>query len=321
MNPFAPANRPVLFLLALPLLVAGLGFGPLAAGAALLAGLLWKWAAGFQALVPQPGPPALRLETIGVSHIVEKARWHLDRLGAPYEEDRAGGILGLLFLARAVPRLHVEAGASRSTIGDSKEILRFLWGRYSTSHPKEAAFLQPTGESLELEHRIDAYAEDMRRYIYWKLLPHRSEMLRFWGANDPAVPAWQRMLMRLAYPVLVGFVVRGIEVTPERAEQSADAARRFLTDMEERLKHGGPVLQRGPLHSIDLQFAAASAIWVRPPEFGGRWYAAHYELPREQWPDDIREEIGRWQAMFPHTTVYTRKLYAEERAPRPRLSE
>ncbi|MDJ0789418.1 MAG: hypothetical protein QNK05_21640 [Myxococcota bacterium] len=321
MKPFAPENRPNLYLVALPLAVAVLGLGPWTAALALLAGLAWRWGVGFKALTPLPGPPRLRLETIGASHIVEKARWHLDRLGAPYEEDRVGGVLGILFLARSVPRLHVEAGASRSTIGDSREILRFLWGRYSTSHPKEAAFLQPTVESLELERRIDAYAEDVRRMIYHRLLPHRTEMLRFWGSDDPALPAWQKTFMRVAYPLLAGFVIRGLEVTPERSRRSEASARAFLAQMEQRLERGGPVLQRGPLHSIDLQLAAASALWVRPFEFGGRWYAEHYDLPRERWPREIREDLERLHEEFPHTTAYTRRLYAEERAPRPRLSE
>ena len=156
MKPFSPANHPNLYFVMLPLLVAVMGLGPFAAACALLVGLVWRWSVGLSKLAPQPQAPALRLETIGISHIVEKARWHLDRLGVPYEEHRVGAILGILLQARSVPRLHIEAGPSHTTIGDSREILRFLWGRYSTSHPKEAAFLQPTAESLELERRIDA---------------------------------------------------------------------------------------------------------------------------------------------------------------------
>jgi hypothetical protein len=320
MKLLSPENLPNFYFLALPLAVAALGLGPGITAVAVALGLVWKWAAGFRKLRPREGPPPLRLETIGASHIVEKARWHLDRLGAPYEEDRVGGILGILFTARSVPRLHIDAGPSSSCIGDSTEILRYLWGRYGVSHPKEAAFLQPTAESLELERRMNTYAEDVRRYIYFQALPHRDKMLRLWGAHDPALPLWQRALMRLAFPLLKGFTVNGLQVTPEKAEASMQRAHEFLADMEERLKDGGPVLRRGPLHSIDLQLAAISSLWVQPAEFGGPFFD-HYRVPVEEWPEETQALLEAWLEKFPHTAAYTRKLYAEERAPRPRLSE
>jgi hypothetical protein len=322
MKLLTPDQLPNFYFLALPFAVAGLSLGAGVTALLVLAGLLWKWGAGFAKLAPREGPPPLlRLETIGASHIVEKVRWHLDRLGAPYEEQRAGGILGILFSARSVPRLHIDAGPSSSCIGDSTEILRFLWGRYGVSHRKEAAFLQPTAESLELERRMNLYAEDVRRYVYLQVLPHRSEMLRMWGAEDPALPRWQRMLMRVAFPLLKGFTIRGLRVDPEKARESAVRARAFLSEMEARLQDGGPVLRRGPLHSIDLQFAASSALWVQPTEFGGPWFAAHYQISLDDWPEEVRRELETWEGEFPHTAAYVRKLYAEERAPRPQLSE
>ncbi len=321
MKLLTPGHLPHLYFLLLPFAVVALGLGAGATAGLVAAGLVWRWAAGLARLRPAPVPPLLRLETIGASHIVEKARWHLDRLGAPYEEDRAGGVLGILLAARSVPRLHIEAGPSTTCIGDSTEMLRFLWGRYGTSHPKEAAFLQPTAESLELEPRMNAYAVDMRRCVYHVLLPHRSDMLRLWGAHDPTLPRWQRVFMRVFYPLMRLFVVRGLGVNEAEVAKSRERARVFLRDMEERLASGGPVLRRGPLHSIDFQLAAASAIWVQPPQFGGPWYAEHYAIRRETWPEDARRELEALEAEFPHTTAWTRKLYAEERAPRPRFAE
>lgn len=319
MRPLARANWPNLYFLALPVAVAVWGLGAGAAACGVFVGLAWKWSDGFAQLRARPGP--LRLETIGASHIVEKVRWHLDRLGVPYEEDRAAGILGLLAASRTVPRLTVPMGGSTSRIGESTEILRYLWGRYGALYPQEAAFLAPTPESIALEERLNEYALDVRRWLYRLVLPERDATLRLWGVDDARLPAWQRTAVRLAYPLLEQFVRRGVGLDAEPTQRSVARAHAFLADVETRLADGGPLLGSGPLHSVDLQLAAASAHWTAVPEFGGPGIVPYYGVPPEQVPPKIREAFEEWQAAFPHTTAYVRKLYAEERAPRPRWSE
>ena len=75
--------------------------------------------------------PALVLDSISVSHFVEKVRWNLDRAGIDYVENASGGTLGAFFAGRTVPRLRIRTGAVRSQIGNSPEILRYLWGAIS----------------------------------------------------------------------------------------------------------------------------------------------------------------------------------------------
>lgn len=48
----------------------------------------------------------LKLESITISHYVEKVRWCLDYLNEPYEEIENIGILGILLFGRSVPVLH-----------------------------------------------------------------------------------------------------------------------------------------------------------------------------------------------------------------------
>ena len=45
------------------------------------------------------------LESLPVSHYVDKVRWCLDKLGQPYEEESDVGILGVMILGRMVPAL------------------------------------------------------------------------------------------------------------------------------------------------------------------------------------------------------------------------
>lgn len=42
------------------------------------------------------------LESLPVSHYVDKVRWCLDRLGQKYEEESDVGILGVFFIGRMV---------------------------------------------------------------------------------------------------------------------------------------------------------------------------------------------------------------------------
>lgn len=51
----------------------------------------------------------------------------MDRLGVEYSERQMVGVLGVFFTGRSVPQLKIRTGLVRSTIGNSPEILRYLW--------------------------------------------------------------------------------------------------------------------------------------------------------------------------------------------------
>ena len=68
------------------------------------------------------------LETIAVSHYVEKVRWALDLLNIDYEEEQDCGIIGVFFTGRMVPGLRVPR--QNFTIYNSDDILRYLYGKH-----------------------------------------------------------------------------------------------------------------------------------------------------------------------------------------------
>ena len=114
--------------------------------------------------------PQLVLATISASHFVEKVRWCMDRLGVDYVEQTSGGTLGAFFRGRTVPQLKARTGSVQSSIGNSAEILRYLWGRYAVDDPAAAAFLEPTTERIELEKRLDRHGVNLQVWIYYHLL-------------------------------------------------------------------------------------------------------------------------------------------------------
>ncbi len=309
-------NLPNLYFVALPLVVAGLGWS---LGAALLAvgvGLAWKWGVVFSKLAAavRGGSRELRLETIAVSHYVERVRWCLDRLGIPYREEQTAGILGILFSARSVPRLHLGSGIGASALGDSPDILRYLWGAYATTHPKQAAFLEPTPEALALEQRLIEYGFETRRWLYYHTLPDKRFTLHIWGYDDPSLPVWQRVFLRVFYPFLTVFMRRALSVTEAETRAGIAKVEAFLAEMEERLADGCKSLLGGERSFVDLSFAALSGIWLVHDAYGGGRTRA-YQFAPEDHPAEIRRQVALWRERFPRVVRFVEDLYASERSP------
>jgi hypothetical protein len=171
------------FLLLLPVLVAAFGLGVVTTALLVVAMLVWHWLTVLAGLRRSEAGPALTLDTIAVSHFVEKVRWCMDRLGVDYVERSSGATLGAFFGGRTVPRLRVRTGAVESAIGNSPEILRYLWGAYAAELGDRARFLEPTAERIALERDLDRYAVNLQGWIYFHLLADRALTLHAWGAD------------------------------------------------------------------------------------------------------------------------------------------
>jgi hypothetical protein len=171
-----------LFLILLPIVVAVFGIGVAGAIGLVALALLWRWAISLSVFVAPPRLPEIELETISASHFVEKVRWCLDRLGVDYRERPAGGALGAFFLGRTVPVLKFRSGAVRSSIGNSPEILRYLWGRYAAEYGERAEFLRPTAKRLEFEAQVDRCGVDLQVWVYFHILNDREPCSRCCGS-------------------------------------------------------------------------------------------------------------------------------------------
>jgi len=309
-----PDKRSVLlavFVLLLPLFVAAFGWSVWTALLLVLLAVLWRWAIVLQALVrPAPGPE-LVLETISASHYVEKVRWCMDRLGLDYEEVPWAGTLGAFYLGRTVPRLHFRTGAVRSQIGNSPEILRYLWGACSATHGAAAAFLEPTTERLEFERRIDQCGVSLQVWIYYHLLRDPELCKHAWGVNSEAVPAWQRQLVRVLFPVQAVMIRKAFRVNEGHYRKSCERIESLLAQTEAALADGRHSILGGTtLNYTDFAFAAIVGLWLQPPGYGG---SAGIRIERERAPAAMRAAIERWSQAYPRVTRFIENLYAVER--------
>ena len=302
-----------LFLFLLPVIVAGFGVSVAGAVGLVLLMLLWRWAISLSAIAFPARVPELELETISASHFVEKVRWCLDRLGVEYREKPVGGTLGAFFLARTVPVLKFRCGRVRSSIGNSAEILRYLWGRYAAERPQQAEFLRPTLERLDFESRVDRCGVDLQVWVYYHLLPERGLTLRAWGAENPAIPAWQRLTLKVLFPLLRVMIRQVFHITPARYAKSIEHVNALLAEVEANLADGRQSILGGDdINYSDLAVAAIMGLWVQPANFGaGRADAVRLDLAR--CPQAMQADVRAWKEGYPRATAFMERLYGTRR--------
>lgn len=225
----------------------------------------------------------LVLETITLSHYVEKVRWCLDHLKTPYHEEENVGILGIFLLGRRVPQLSIPALGI--TISNSSDILRYLLGKYSTD-PQKADFLRPTPESLSLESKFDRLGELFRVVVYNKIFSSTAAdrtavIWAVWGLRQPNIPTWQKVLLRLLTPVLSGLVIRRLRVGETEAVAAIAEAETILAEVSSLLADGRPLLlstsqqqQQQPSY-IDFHFAAMVGLLLLPEQYAGSVVSRH----------------------------------------------
>jgi len=315
-----PRTAYTLALYALPVVVAGLGWGALAA---LLTVTVFA-AAGMalrltvtRGAATRPDAP-LRLHTISFSHYTEKVRWCLDRLAVPYEEVPNVGILGVLVTGRTVPALEVPPGLTR--VGDSPRILRYLWGEYAGRLPFErTAFLEPTPATLELEQFLDRrLGNDVRVWVYSRVFERRDLTLRSWGVEESRIPGWQRALLKALAPLLRFAVRRMLGVTPGRASRALERTRESFERVDALLADGRTYLMGESMSFVDITFASLAALAVLPPEYAGRSLGGR-RLTLDDLDADWRAEVEAFRAR--PSGQFVLRLYRQERlrdADRPR---
>ncbi len=309
------------FLVLLPLVVAWFGLSVLSALGLILLMLLWRWMISLSTFVMPEKVPALVLDTILASHFVEKVRWNMDRTGIEYIENASAGTLGAFFGGRTVPRLNIRTGAVRSQIGNSAEILRYLWGAYSADDDANVTHLRPTPERVALERRFDRYGRNLQVWVYSHVLHDRDLTLHLWGGNCPTIAAWQRAALRLLYPLLAALIRRLFRIKPENVEKAKHHIDELLSEMDAMLADGrASILGKDERNYTDYTFAALTGLWLQPPAYGGG-KANNVLVTRDRVPEEMRADIERWSDDNARVVSWVQRLYETERDPQKHIAE
>jgi glutathione S-transferase len=207
------------------------------------------------------------LVTIPISHYCEKARWALERAGVAYRERahiqaihraatlRAGGGL-------TAPVLVCGAGV----LADSDDIL--AWA--DAQAPPDRA-LYPNDPDLAAEVRLleaDFNARlgpHSRCWMYQQLRGRRDLAITYGCAG---VPAWERVSLRLGYPVVLAIVAHVLDVTPATAATAEAEVRATFDAVGGQLADGRRYLCGDRFTAADLTFSALAAPMLVPSGYG-----------------------------------------------------
>ena len=248
-----------------------------------------------------------KLITIPFSHYCEKARWALDACGVAFREDGhlpmfhylpsrlAGG-------GRTVPVLVTD---DKQTIADSTEIVAWADARAPGSLlPADAT---TRADALHLEDDFDRHlGPATRRWAYFQIL-HRKDLDHL---IVQGVPRWERIALKVARPVAVRMLTRGLKIDAAGAERSRGKIDETFSLVGELLEDGRRYLVGEQFTIADLTFAALAAPVLLPPEYPAKL------PPLAEFEGVARDQIEAWRAS--RAGRFALRLYATERAARQR---
>jgi len=242
----------------------------------------------------------LTLVTIAFSHYCEKARWALDRCGVAFTESAHLPLFSYLATYRASRTKTVPiliAGDRKLT--DSTEIVAWCDDTQpGTLLPEDPAL---RGEVLALEDDFDRQlGPATRRWGYAQLIDD-PRVVAYMGSR---VPRWQALGLRVARPVAMRVLKRGLNITP-------DGVARSLAKIEDTFERVGALLRDGRRYlagdrftAADLTFASLAAPVLLPKELD-------VGLPPYELFGPAIPQIDAWRAS--PAGAFALRMYAEER--------
>jgi glutathione S-transferase len=176
-----------------------------------------------------------------------------------------------------------------------------------------AEFLRPTPERLEFESRIDSCGTDLQVWVYFHILDDRELTLHAWGANSPLIPAWQRLSLRLLYPLLKLLIRQAFRISPKHHARAVSKVSALLAEVENRLEDGRQsILGGNEVNYSDLAFAAIMGLWLMPPQYGSR-RADAVRVSVDRCPAAMQSEIATWKSAYPRSAAFIARLYEQHR--------
>ena len=207
------------------------------------------------------------LITIPISHYCEKARWALERAGVEYEEHPHLQLIHWIAVRRAGGRRTVPVLVCGDRVfADSADIV----AEADAQAPPERRLYPDDPDAIAeiraLEADLNANLGPQGRLWMYNGLHGRRDIAMTYACTG--VPAWQRRILALAYPVAARAIARYLDVNPATAAQAETDVRATFDAVAERLSDGRRYLCGEGFTAADLTFSALAAAVLMPPEYG-----------------------------------------------------
>jgi len=229
------------------------------------------------------------LLTIPISHYCEKARWALDRAGISYVEQAHIQAIHRLAARRAGGGLTVPVLlCGDGVLTDSADIL--AWADRQ-SPPIRALYPKRPDRAAEVRRLEDYFNTSLgpqsRCWLYQQLRGRRDLALSYGCAG---VPPWERVTLRLGYPMLIAIVAHVLDVTPATGLRSEHEVRAVFDAVGKGLSDGRSYLCGEEFTAADLTFSSLAAPMLMPLGYG-------VQLPTpEELPPYAAEVVGELRA-------------------------
>jgi glutathione S-transferase len=240
------------------------------------------------------------LITISFSHYCEKARWALDRCAIAYKEHANLPLFSYLATYRATRTKTVPILVAGDTkLSDSTEIVAWCDGHApGTLIPAEPALRE---EALALEDDFDRQlGPATRRWGYAQLIDE-PRVVPYLGSR---VPRWQALGLKVARPLAMKMIQRGLDVTPEGVARSLEKIEETFAKITALLADGRRYLVGNRFTVADLTFASLVAPVLLPDQLD-------VGLPPYEMFGDARAQIDAWRAT--PAGAFAQRMFKEER--------
>jgi len=263
----------------------------------------------------KPDDDRIILNTLPISHYVEKVRWCLDKSGLNYEEEKDVGILGIITTGRSVPTFKIPK--HDISISNSSDILKYLYGHLLTQDEDRSKFLQPSPKSRELEAQIDRMGYNLRTYLYYHILVANKNIenvaLKGWGIHDEEIPPWQKAILKVAWPLLRKFLIKVLDVTKENADACLKKAEEFFEQTDKMLAKNQYLMGTEEPTYIDISFASLAGIYSLTDQYGGprAFPSPDAKLKLSDFTLEVQNKIKKFRKTS--SGLFIQRMYSEHR--------
>ena len=264
-------------------------------------------------LFSKPKDDRVILNTLPISHHVEKVRWCMDKSGMVYEEEKDIGIFWIIMTGRMVPTLKIPK--YNISISNSSDILKYLYANLLIQDEEKAKFMKPSAKSREMEIKIEKMGNNLRVYLYYHILVENSNFealaLKTWGIHEENIPVWQKIILKVTLPLLRQFIIKVLKVNKENADSELKKAKQFFEETDKILSQNEFLLGTEDPTYIDLAFASLASLLALPDQYGGSKLSPNSRLNLTDFSHELQDIMKKFRSTT--SGKFVNKMYVEYR--------